>query len=85
MSFMLREAWHCAFLEADCKTSLPRKLDFKDERKIIEIAERVGSGLNLETRQALEHGIEIGRGGVWLELTGDQYKKLFETRKAGTR
>jgi hypothetical protein len=85
MSFMLREGWHCVFLEADCKTSLPRKLNFKDERKIFEIAERVASGPNLETRQALEHGIEIGRGGVWLELTGGQYKKLFETRKAGTR
>jgi hypothetical protein len=32
--------------------------------------------MNLESLQALEHGIETGRGGVWLELTDEQYGKL---------
>jgi hypothetical protein len=32
--------------------------------------------LNLESKQALEHGIETGRGGVWLTLTPEQYARL---------
>jgi hypothetical protein len=32
--------------------------------------------MNLESRQSLDHGIEIGRGGVWLELSEEQYQKL---------
>ena len=78
MSFMSRGGWFCSFLEPDLKTALPRKLNFSDKQKIFEIAERVGASHNLETRQALQHGIEIGRGGVWLELTQTQYEKLFE-------
>ena len=30
----------------------------------------------LEGRQALDHGIENGRGGIWLLLTEEQYQKL---------
>jgi hypothetical protein len=37
--------------------------------------QRFGSPL-LEDRQALEHGLTIGRGGVWLTLTEEQYGKL---------
>jgi hypothetical protein len=40
------------------------------------MAKRGGDNLNLETRQALDHCIEIGRGGVWLELTEEQYVRL---------
>ena len=43
MSFLLRDGWHCQFLEADLKTSLPKKLSFKDEAKIIELAQRGGA------------------------------------------
>lgn len=76
MSFMLRDGWHCSFLEEDCKTSLPRKFTFSSEEKVKEMARKGGAAMNLETLQALEHGIEIGRGGVWLELTEEQYEKL---------
>ena len=58
------------------QTSLPRKFNFKDPEKIVELAERGGAALNLEGRQALDHAFEIGRGGVWLELTDEQYRKL---------
>ena len=40
------------------------------------MAERGGCHLNLEARQANDHAIEIGRGGIWLELTEEQYEKL---------
>jgi hypothetical protein len=76
MSFMHCEGWHCQFLEEDLKTSLPRKVTLDSPAKLIEMAKRGGSNLNLETRQALDHGIEIGRGGVWLELTEEQYARL---------
>jgi hypothetical protein len=77
MSFMLRDGWRCQFLEQDLKTALPKKLLFKSHEKIREIAERGGCDLSLETRQALDHGIEIGRGGIWLELSQEQYQKLL--------
>jgi hypothetical protein len=76
MNYMLRNGWLCSFLEEDLKTTLPRKLTFRDSAKIIELAERCGSFKNLEERQALDHGIEIGCGGVWLNLTAEQYATL---------
>ncbi len=76
MAFQRRQDWHCAFLEADAKTCLPCKVQFEDEEKLIELAKRGGGLPNLEADQMLRHGIEIGRGGVWLSLTEEQYQKL---------
>jgi len=77
MSFVLRaNRWHCHFLERDLQTVLPLKLQFKSHEKLRELAERGGCTLNLEARQSLDHGIEIGRGGIWLELSEEQYQKL---------
>jgi len=76
MYFMLREGWHCQFLEADLKTPLPKKLTFTHPQKIFELADRGGYSMNLEGRQALDHGIENGRGGIWLLLTEEQYRIL---------
>jgi hypothetical protein len=77
MFFMLRDGWRCSFLEEDLQTALPRRLNFKSHEKIREMTERGGCNMNLEARQALDHGIEIGRGGVWLELSDGQYQKLI--------
>lgn len=38
MYFFKRGGWQVQFLEADVKTSLPRKLTFKDPEKIRELA-----------------------------------------------
>jgi hypothetical protein len=76
MYFMQRDGWHCQFLEADLKTTLPKKLNLSNSQKVIEAAERGGYNMNLEGRQALDHGIENGRGGIWLLLTEEQYQKL---------
>lgn len=43
---------------------------------IMELAERVGALRNLECQQALEVGIGVDRGCVFLTLTDDQYAKL---------
>jgi len=66
----------CQFLEEDLKTSLPRRLHFKDAEKIRTIVEKVGNFANLQDRQALDYGLAIGRGGVWLQLTEEQYQRL---------
>lgn len=76
MSFMHREGWYCQFLEEDLKTPLPCKITVADPAKLIEMAEHGGYRLNLEGRQALDNAIENGRGGIWLELTEEQYGKL---------
>ena len=76
MFFFLRKGWHCAFLEPDLKTPLPRKFTFASEEKVRELVERAGGFKKLEDRQAFDYALTIGRGGVNLNLTEEQYKKL---------
>jgi hypothetical protein len=76
MSFMQRQGWHCQFLEEDLKTALTKKLAFLSQDMLLELARRDGAVLNFETEQVIRHGIEIGRGCVWLNLNDDQYRKL---------
>jgi hypothetical protein len=71
-----KESWDVAFLEADCRTSLPRKFTFKSEDKIREMFKRASALRQLEDEQAMEHGIATGRGGFWLELNEEQYATL---------
>src|ERR1035441_1945824 len=76
LCFQCRDGWHCQFLEADLKTALPRKLHFASPDKLIELVERGGGFTDQDTRLAVNHGIEIGRGGIFLKLTEEQYAKL---------
>ena len=76
MHFMQKNGWYCQFLEEDLKTPLPCKLSLDDPAKIIELARRGGAPMKLEDKQAIEYGIENGRGSVWLNLTPEQYQKL---------
>jgi hypothetical protein len=79
MNFMMaKDGWAVSFLEEDCKTSLPRHFVFQSELKILDLARNGGAEFNLAGRQAIEHGIGMGRGSVWLSLTRDQYDKLRE-------
>jgi hypothetical protein len=80
MNFMFRDGWRCSFLEEDLKTPLPRKVMFATPEKMLAFAERGGAVMNLEDRQAFEHGIEIGRGGIWLSLTAEQRARLTQAR-----
>jgi hypothetical protein len=76
MSFMFRQGWQVQFLEADLKTTLPRKLTFTDPEKIRGLARRGEALGTSEARQMLEHAIEAGRGGAYLRLTPEQYARL---------
>jgi hypothetical protein len=82
MHFVFRTGWYCQFLEEDMKTPLPRKLTFADDRKIWEMAKRGGFTLNIAGRQEIEEALRKGVGGIWLDLTAEQYTKL---RTAGQR
>ena len=77
MSFQFRYGWHCQFLEQDLKTPLPRKLHFKSAEKVIELVVRGGGLGNLESKQMLDRALEMGRGGVFLSLTPEQYAELL--------
>ena len=77
MHFMVRGgSWHCQFLLDGLKTSLRRKLTFQDPQKVIETAKKGGADFTSADRQALEYGIEKGRGAIWLNLTTEQLRKL---------
>jgi hypothetical protein len=76
MSFQDRHGWHCQFMEEDLKTTLPRKLCFKSAAKIVEMVEHGGGFKDQEARMMLDQGIAMGRGGVFLSLTDEQYAKL---------
>ena len=76
-SLSQRQASHpCRKLTADLKTSLPKRLHFASPDRIIELVERGGGFPNQESRLMLEEGISMGRGGVFLSLTDEQYEKL---------
>jgi len=76
MYFQCRNGWHCQFLETDLKTFLPRKLDFSSPDKIIELVHRGGGFTDQESRLMLDQAIVMGRGGIFLNLTLEQYSKL---------
>jgi hypothetical protein len=76
MSFQFRNGWHCQFLEADLRTSLPRKLHFTSPDKVIELVKRGGGLTDQESRLMLNQAIATGRGGLFLNLTEKQYARL---------
>jgi hypothetical protein len=47
-----------------------------DERQLFELVKRGRLTLNISGRQEIEDAIRKKRGGVWLELTPEQYAKL---------
>lgn len=63
-------------MEEDGRTPLPRTVILADERKLFELLKRGGFTLNISGRQEIENAIRKKRGGVWLELTSEQYAKL---------
>ena len=64
----------------DLKTSLPRNLTFATIDMVREMVSRVGVLKDSADKQGFEHGIELGRAGVYLDLTAEQYAKLKKAR-----
>jgi hypothetical protein len=76
MHFMLYEGWYCQFLEAELKTSRPKKLTIRSQQKLLQMAERGMPNMTNEERQRMQHDIANRRGGIWLDLSEEQYLKL---------
>lgn len=74
MEFFRSFGWHCRFWEG--RRRLPKRLTFRDSAKIYETAERGNARNDKAAREALDTAILIGRGGVGLRLTGEQYRAL---------
>ena len=58
------------------KTPLLRKLHFTSSDKVVELAERGGGITDQESRLMLDQAIVTGRGGVFLNLTAEQYAEV---------
>ena len=60
MSFMYRDGWHCQFQEWDLKTPLPKKLTFRDSKKICETALRGHGLLACKSHRSI---VDLGESG----------------------
>jgi len=76
MQFVLRDVWHVTFLEPGLQTPLPKKLTFRAEGKIRELARRGEAWQTSEDRQLLDCAIAKGEDGVYLRLSPEQYARL---------
>lgn len=76
VSFQCRDGWHCQFLESDLQTPLPRNLHFKSAENVMQLVERGGGMTDSDARAMVRQGIEMGRGGIFLSLSEEQYRTL---------
>jgi hypothetical protein len=76
MSFLLMEGWQVQFLDPDLRASFPLKLTLEGPENIRELARQGDAMRTPEARRTLEYAIHMGSGGVYLELTPEQYWKL---------
>jgi hypothetical protein len=68
------------FYDNKTQQRLPVTLNLEDPQKLHDLGQR-GNGLHdLAAKQALESAISNGRGGLFLKLTDEQYKKLLRRR-----
>jgi hypothetical protein len=80
MSFFQMEGWQVQFLDPDLKTSLPLKLTLEGPENLRELALQ-GDALGTEdARRTFEHAIQTGRGGIYLRLKPEQYRKLGQPK-----
>jgi hypothetical protein len=76
MTFFESHGWIVQFLEPDLKTPIGRIRKFNHADRVTELIGRTPTSMNLEARNMLEHALAGGRGGMYLDLTGEQYRKL---------
>ena len=74
MRFEWMAGWRVSFLDGE--TVLPRTLFFQSEEKLEELAQRGGALKSLADKQALEHALKLGRGGLYLDLSYPQLQTL---------
>lgn len=75
MTFFYFGGWHCRFFTERWQ-SLPKCLNFRKDTSVIETAAR-GNGLIEDgARAALERSLKIGRGGLMLRLSDEQFRAI---------
>jgi hypothetical protein len=74
MKFHRREEWTVELLNDDLRGSVGRLRGFATDDKILEMIARTPTKLDLAAKASLENGIRNGRGGLYLELTEEQYR-----------
>ena len=73
--FRNRYGWHCSF-RTEARKKLPREFTIKISATVRELVRR-GSGLiDKWDSEGFELDLEIGKGGIWLRLTDDQYRAI---------
>jgi len=71
------DRWRCRFFAAeDLQTPLPRSLNLTTAEEMVALVARGGGSLNAEMRQALDLAVAAEQGGVFLNLTTEQYAQL---------
>lgn len=82
LTFFVRGAgqWVCSFLEPDLRTPVGRGCLFGSAEKVRELVRKSQTRLEEAERRTLEAGLETGRGGLWLELSAEQYLRLKRPR-----
>jgi hypothetical protein len=75
LTFTRGRGWLCEFVEESNRATI-RRVTVASPEKVREMATKGGALSDLASKQALEHGIESGRGGVTLKLTADQLASL---------
>jgi hypothetical protein len=75
MSFRHCCGWRCRFT-TEAKVRLPRQFTFNDATKVRELATRGNGLIDKWDRDGFELDLQIGRGGIWLRLSYEQYKAI---------
>ena len=79
MLFNFGKDWQVSFLEADLTFSPLKALTLVDPEDIRDLARR-GQALETSLARALfDYSIGSGRGGIYLQLTPEQYSTLRES------
>ena len=75
MYFRQRFGWHCSFTN-DARKKLPREFTFSSPDTVRELAKRGNGLIHKWDREGFEIGLDVGKGGIWLRLTNEQYFAL---------
>jgi hypothetical protein len=74
LSFQKREEWTVQIMSEDLRGSLGRQRGFATHDKLLEMIARTPTRLDLAAKASLENAIRNGSGGLFLELTNEQYE-----------
>ena len=75
MYFRQCRGWHCSF-RTETKEKLRKEFTFKTRDTLRELAKRGSCVTDKWDQEGFELGLELGRGGIWLRLTNEQYAAL---------